>query len=306
MTIHAAALFAGRVDDRGFMQAGFEGLMRARDELDFSVSYIDGIAPERDRLLDALRKLARSGAALVIAHGGQNNEAAQVAAAEFADTRFVVTQGNVVAPNLASYDVLQEQSAWLAGAAAGLLTRSDVVAHISGIRVVPGLKGRAAFAAGVKAANARATLLTTFCGTQDDTEVARRTANAQIQAGADILFTMLNAGMPGAIDACRAHGIKQIGNVRDWVKVAPDVFVGSALADVGLALFHCCSDLKTGRWRGAVVRRLGLEDAQAVRLVLSADTPREVRESIEKFRAAIIGGEISIPETYEGPEFTPT
>jgi len=299
----AAALFAGRIDDHGFMQAGYRGLLRARDELGFTVRYTDRTPPLGEPLVTALRELARGGAPLVIAHGGQNNEAGRTVAAEFPAAKFVVTQGNVAGPNLASYDVLQEQSAWLAGAAAGMLTRSNTVGHISGIRVVPGLKGRAAFAAGLKATNPGAKLLTIFCGKQDDVEVAHRVALAEADAGADIIFTMLNAGMPGAIEACRARRIRQIGNVVDWVATAPDVFAGSAMADVGIGIFLACRDYQAGSWTGGAIRRIGLEDPAAVRLSLAPDVPGEVREATDALAARIVAGEIEIPEAYEGPEF---
>lgn len=284
------------------MESGYRGLRRAEAELDLSISFIDKIRPEKERLADALRRLAGSGAALVIAHGGQNNAAAQEVAAEFPAIAFAVTQGNVAGENLASYDILQEQSAWLAGAAAGMLTRTGVVGHVSGIRVTPGLKGRAAFADGLRRTNPRARLLTTFCGSQDDVSLARKTALAEIDAGADILFTMLNAGIPGVIDACRARGVRQIGNVVDWVARHPDVFVGSAIADVGQGLLLACRDHALGRWKGGVVRRVGLEEPGAVRLALAAQAPAEVRAQIDNFRQDIVSGAIRVPESYEGPE----
>ena len=285
------------------MESGHRALLRARDELGFDICSIDGVPPVQERLLAALRELGRSGAPLVIAHGGQNNEAGKAFAAEAPTTKIVVTQGNVVGDNLASYDVLQEQSAWLAGAAAGMLTRTQVVGHISGIRVVPGLKGRAAFADGLKATNPGARLLTAFCGTQDDVEVARRVALAEIDAGADIIFTMLNAGMSGAIEACRGRRIRQIGNVVDWVAVAPDVFIGSAVADVGMGVFRACDDFKEGRWPGATITRIGLESPDAVRLVLAADVPSDVRMAIDALGRDIAAHRIEFDEKYDGPEF---
>lgn len=86
---------------------------------------------------------------MVIAHGGQNNAAARQVAPDFPAVQFVVTQGTVTGTRLSSYDVLQEESAWLTGALAGLSTRTGVVGHMSDIRVTPGLKGRAAFADGL-------------------------------------------------------------------------------------------------------------------------------------------------------------
>ena len=297
------ALFAGQIDDAGFMESGYKGLLRARDELGLATRYVDGVPPQRERLLAALRELAQGGAALVIAHGGQNNEAATTAAAEFPRQRFVVTQGNVAGPNLASYEVLQEQSAFLAGALAGLLTRSGSVGHMSGIRVVPGLKGRAAFAHGLRTSNPGARLLTNFSGNQDDTALARRIAAAEIDAGADIIFSMLNAGRSGAIDACRERGVKQIGNVRDWVAAVPDVFVASAVADVGLAVFGAARDWQEGRFPAGEIRRIGLESPQAVRLVLAASIADDKVARIKSLQADIIAGRIRVTETYDGPEF---
>ncbi len=300
-----AALFAGKIDDGGFMEAGYRGLLRARDRFGLDTGYIDGIPPQRERLQQALRELAGGGAALVIAHGGQNNEAAQTVAAEFPGTQFAVTQGGVKSANLSSYEVLQEQSAWLAGAAAGLLTKTNVVGHMSGIRVRPGLKGRAAFADGLRATNPKAQLLTNFSGTQDDNAVSRRIALAEIDAGADIIFTMLNAGRSGAIEACRARGARQIGNVGDWVKSVPDVFIASAIADVSMAVFDAAGDFHNGTWQPNVIRQLGLANPDAVRLALADSVPQQVRQQITQYAEAIAAGKIKVPDAYEGPEFNP-
>src|SRR5882757_8237524 len=101
-----AALFAGKIDDGGFMEAGYRGLVAARDTLGVDIVWKDQVRPERGLLATALRDLAKDSPALVIAHGGQNNDAAKLATADFPATKFVVTQGNVTAPNLASYEVL--------------------------------------------------------------------------------------------------------------------------------------------------------------------------------------------------------
>ena len=138
--LKVAALFAGRIDDAGFMEAGYRGLTAARDKLGVSDPLRDQVPEDRARLAGALRDLAKDRPALVIAHGGQNNDAAKLAAADFPTATFVVTQGNVSGPNLASYEVLQEELAFLAGALAGWATKTGTVGHMSGIRVVPGLK----------------------------------------------------------------------------------------------------------------------------------------------------------------------
>lgn len=300
-----AAMFPGRVDDGGFMESGYRGLLRIRDELQIPVRHVDGVAPDEEAMKEALRSLADSDAKLVIAHGGQAAEAVQRVAWEFPEQRFVSIQGHLTRPNLAIYEVLQEQSAWLAGAAAGQLTKSNVVGHMSGLRVPPGLKARAAFAAGLAHTNSRARLLTHFSGNQDDAALAQRVALAQIDAGADIIFTMLNAGRAGAIEACRSRGVKQIGNVRDWVAAQPDVFVASAVADAGFAVFSAGRDLRDNLFKGELVRRYGVRHPEAVRLALAPGVPAPVRDRVASLTQEMVVGAIKIPETYAGPEFAP-
>lgn len=298
-----AALFAGRIDDRGFMQAGYDGLKLAEARLGVSVAFRQGVQPKPEELTAALRELAAAGPDLVIAHGGQNNAAAKAVAAEFPAVRFAVTQGNITGTNLASYEVLQEQSAFLAGMLAALTTRTGVVGHMSGIRVTPGLKGRAAYAAGVAHADPKVMLLTNFSGNQDDNALSEKVARAMIAKDAQVIFTMLNAGRNGVIAACRELGVKQIGNVGDWTAIAPDVFIASAFADSGRALFDAVADFAAGKFATGEIKRLGLETPDAVRLIMAPSVPSEIRGRIEAAGQAIVAGSLKVPVEWAGSEF---
>jgi basic membrane protein A len=296
-------MFPGPIDDGGFVESGYQGLMRIRDELRIPVRFVADVAPDEQAMKAALRELADSDAKLVIAHGGQAAEAVQRVAWEFPQQRFVSIQGHLTRPNLAVYEVLQEQSAWLAGAAAGMLTKSNVVGHLSGLRVRPGLRARAAFAGGLRSTNAKARLLTHFSGTQDDAATARRVAIAMIDAGADVLFTMLDAGRAGAIEACRSRGVKQIGTVRDWVVAMPDVFVASAVANAGVAVLQAGRDLSDNMWKGDLTRRIGVRTPEAVRLALAPTVPGAVQDRVAALTREMAAGSIAIPDDYAGPEF---
>ena len=300
-----AAMFPGRIDDGGFMESGYRGLRRAAHDLGFPIRWVDRVAPNREALLEALRGLAASEATLVVAHGGQSSAAAQRVAWEFPEQRFVVIQGDDLRPNLAVYEVAQEESAWLAGALAGLTTRTNIVGHLSGLRVRPGLIARAAFAHGLITANPQARLLTHFTGDQDDVDAARRVALAEIDAGADVLFTMLNSARTGAIEACRARRIPQIGNALDWVAAMPDVFIASAVADAGYGIFQAARDLHDSVWRGDIRKRFGLRFPEAVRLALGTAIPAETRRRLDSWRGELAARKLIISDRFDGPEFVP-
>ncbi|WP_204343446.1 BMP family protein [Paenibacillus elgii] len=301
--LKVALLLPGPANDGGFMESAYRGLMKAKEDFRLKATYVDNVPHDTAKIADELRKLAKKKPDMIIAHAGQSSEAVKLVSKEFPKIKFVNTQTNLTGDNLSSYQVKQEESAWLAGAAAGLLTKSNVVSHISGARVTPGFHGRAAFAGGLKYTNPNATFLTTFTGNQDDAALAKKVAQAQIAAGSDMIFTMLNVARSGVTEAARENGVFQFGNVRDYYADAPDVFIGSAISDAGFTVYGAIKDLAEGKWKPNTVVKIGLENPDAVRLALAPTVPQEVKDKIAEFTEKIKSGEIIVPSQYTGPEF---
>ncbi len=298
-----AVFFVGALADRGFNASAHQGAMRVAERGIAEVEVISGVpydqAAIRARLAGALADI--DGLVFI---GGQGNLAMPGIAADHPRHRFAIVQGKRMGKNLASYDVRQEESAFLAGVLAAHMTRSGTVGHLSGHRVTPGLKGRAGFVAGVRHVAPEMPILTSFCGTQDEARVARVWAEAQIAAGADILFTMLNAAREGATEACRAAGIRQIGNALDWVAEDPQVFAASALARIDRGVERAVEDMVAGRVPERIVG-FGLADGDFVSLAMVKDVPEQARAAVARAADALRNGEIDLPEDYDGPEFAP-
>lgn len=292
------AVFFGRPGAGAFNAAGVAGLEGARQRLGLDVRSVWAADPTRRT--DVLRAAAE-GAALVIAHGGQGEAPVAAVAPDFPSTRFAVTQGRIAGPNIACFEVLQEHSAFLAGALAGWWAEGRPVAHLSGEPVPPGLRGRAAFAAGVAHAAPGTPLLTGFCGNQHDPVLAEHWTDAQCTAGAVLQFAMLDGGRPGAMSALQRHGARAIGNVRDWTLGDP-CFLASAIADNGWCIAAALEAHLRDDWRDA---RVGIEQPDAVRLALAPDVPGELAARCASLAADVAAGRIAIPEHYDGPQFTP-
>lgn len=298
-----AVFFVGELQDAGFNASALAGAEAAAASGVADIRIISGVrydqAEIRDRLADAVPTV--DGLVFI---GGQGNIATPEIAAQHPERLFAIVQGEKTAANLASYDVRQEESAFLAGVLAARLTVSGVVGHLSGHRVTPGVKGRAAFVAGVEHADRNVQVLTSFCGTQDDSDVTRTWASAQIAASADILFTMLNGARAGAIEACRFAGIRQIGNALDWVSVDPEVFVASAMARIDLGVERAIGDMAARITPPAIVE-FGLAEGAFVSLSLGTGVPASVAADVAQVAEALRQGQIAIPHRYDGPEFQP-
>lgn len=298
-----AVFFVGEVRDAGFNASALAGAKAAADEGLAEISIVSGVRYDQNAIRARLAEIVPKVDGLVFV-GGQGNVATPEVAADYPDRKFAIVQGKQTGANLASYDIRQEDSAFLAGALAAYLTRSGTVGHLSGHRVPPGLKGRAAYVAGANYANPDVKVLTGFCGSQDDSSVTKAWAAAEIAAGADIIFTMLNDARPGAIDACREGRARQIGNALDWVDVDPEIFIASAIARIDLGVKIAIADMLAGVTPDKIVQ-LGLADGDFASLSMGADVPTVIKTSIATITQDIRKGTLFVPSFYDGPEFQP-
>ena len=121
----------------GFNEAAVEGARRAeRAGQPLRIEWIADTDPQARAA--RIAALCEPGLDLLIAHGGQGDAPVAEVAPRFPRTQFAVTQGSLTAPNVASYEILQEHSAFLAGVLAGLRAADGRAAHLSGERVRPG------------------------------------------------------------------------------------------------------------------------------------------------------------------------
>jgi basic membrane protein A len=253
---------------------------------------------------DALRRICSQNTyELLIAHGGQGDLPVQAVEADFAAMHFAITQGHHTSPQTACYEVLQEQSAFLAGILAGLASVSRVVAHMSGEKVRPGLKGRAAFAHGLRLSGPDCRFVSTFCGNQHDPDLAYRVTQSLQSAGADLVFAMIDGGRAGVNQACRELPIRQIGNVLDWVAREPGVFVASAVADSGRCIGIAIDDYLAGTLQPGTRREYGFNDTGAVRLVVRPDLQEKYSSELSHWVRQLATGSVVPDAAYEGPEW---
>lgn len=303
-----SVLLPGYAKDNGFMEAGYRGYKGIADNVTANVKcmYDVSATSEQNALTEALRELAQEGPQLIIAHGGQCNAPVNIVSKEFPQIKFVVIQGNVKSDNVSSYKVDQEQSAFLAGALAGYMTKTDKVGHISGAWPNPGLQARAAFYDGLMHANKDAEFYTHFTGNLDDNAINAKAAEAEIAAGCDVIYTMLNGGRFGVNDVIEATDgkVKEIGNVIDWTKESP-IFIGSAVADSSVAIVHAAEDYKNDQFKANSITVIGLEDDAVVRLAVADSVPKKIAKKLNKLRTDVLSGKVQINKTYNGMEFDP-
>lgn len=118
------------------------------------------------------------------------------------------------------------EASYLLGMIAGQLTKTNTIGTVAAFPADDVNDVINGFVAGARSVNDKIKSKVTFIESWWDPPMAREASNAQIAAGADVIFQMSHA-----YEACIDKGIICLGNYKDWHSTAPTSVVSSSLAD---------------------------------------------------------------------------
>lgn len=226
-----AMVLTGPINDAGWNESAYKGLLAAKDKFKVDVAYTENV-PQPD-FESVIRDYADKGYNLVILHGFEFSDVVKAVSPQYPKVTFAVVNGNgFQEPNMLSLRFNTPQTGFLAGAVAGLITKTNTVGMIGGTKlphIQDGLKG---FEAGAKYVNPKVKVLTGFTETMSDVAKGKEMAMAMIEQGADVVSGNANQASLGIIDAAKTKKIKAIGYISDQYNVAPDTVFVSAVQSV--------------------------------------------------------------------------
>jgi basic membrane lipoprotein Med (substrate-binding protein (PBP1-ABC) superfamily) len=209
----------GRVNDGTFNQFAYEGMLAAADEFDLENTFIETVA-QTDYATN-LQTCIDQGFDAIVTVGFLLADATLAAAQANPDIYFIgVDQFVFEGPsNYVGIQFREDQSAFLVGALAALVTESNTIGGVFGIDIPPVVRFRHGYEQGIQY---MATLLgkdVTILGVYIDSFTApdRGAAAAQqfIGEGVDVLFGGGGPTGSGAIVAGAAEGVYVIGVDQD-------------------------------------------------------------------------------------------
>jgi basic membrane protein A len=292
---HFALLTAGPVSDAGWYAGGYDGLLMVRDSLPAAVSNQETKTPaEYD---EAFRAYAGQGFDVVFAHGFEYQDAAIRTGQQFPDMFIVVSGGDTVTSNVVPVTFTLEQGSYLAGMAAGGMTKSGTVGMVGGVAIPPLETTFRAFEAGAKAVRPDVRILESFIGSWDDVSAAKEAAIAQLRQGADVLIHNTDAASFGVFQAVREA--TEAGDSA-WVigmnDIAPEVTLGSADLRLPRAFLEVAEAWRAGQLSANAVHSgmaKGTVDYVPNPVVLDRYPPA-LLQRIDEARRAIIAGELTV------------
>ena len=288
-------LIPGSKSDKGWMESGYDGLVASEKKYGdaVKVQMIENIAYAD--MEQALTNLASKNA-LVIGVGGQTQAALLNVAKRFPNVKFSIVGGNKDAfpPNVAQYDVKQAEIAFVAGAAAAMLSDSGVVSYVGGMEIPSIVNAGKEFAKGAEYVNPDIKAIVNYTGDFDDVAKAKEATLAAIAQGADIHYHILNLGLRGMEQAAKEKGTHIIGSYTNRCGTDP-LYIAYSVTGVGYQVRYAIDQAVAGTWKaGYKAFGLGM-GPEASDLIVCQPTP-EMSKVLMQIKADILSGKIKVLE----------
>lgn len=230
-----AMIMTGPINDAGWNESAYKGLMQAKEKYKVDTAYTENVP--RPDYETVIRDYADKGYDLIILHGFEFSDVVKQVASQYPKVLFAVVNGDSFQePNMLSLRFNTPQTGFLAGAVAGLITKTNVVGMIGGTKLPHIQDGLIGFEAGAKYVNPNVKVLTGFTETMTDVPKGKEMAMAMIEQGADVVGGNANQASLGVIDAAKSKKIMAIGYISDQYNVAPDTVFVSAIQSVAFMI----------------------------------------------------------------------
>lgn len=294
-TIRVALLHPGRETDGGWNQLAYTALMQLHDRTGASVQHT--YTPSRATFKSDLRDYARQGYTLVIAHGSEYVKAAREVAADFPNTRFVVTGSSDAGDGVATLDFRLWEATYLCGVLAAHLVPNGPAGLIGGQDFVTVRRTMDAFTNGARSVQPGYKSFAQYVGSWDDVAKAQQTAKSLIETrGVKVIFQNTDAAATGVFEAARAAKVIAFGCNSNQNAMAPNVVPASAIIDMEKAFETILADIHEKRFEPkAYVCDL---KSGVIDVVLNPNFatrwPKDALPAFEKAKAKIIAGNLDV------------
>ena len=251
-----------------------------------------------------LRGIATENKPKIIFGDAFGNEAAvRKVAKDFPDIAFVFGSGEPeTAPNVAVFDNWIHDPAYLAGMLAGGTTKSNILGVVGGFPVPEVNRIVNAFIAGAQSVNDKVTVKVSFINSWFDPAKAKAAAQAQISAGADVMF----AERAGVIEAAKEKGLRSIGAMSDQKDQAPDSVMTSVLWDMKPTVQAVVKDVAAGQFKAINLKdysfmKNGGSSLAPINTAVKGEIPADLVTKVQAKEAELKSGAFTTPVDEKTP-----
>ena len=293
--------------DKSFNDLAAAGLDKAKSDLGVDIKELSAVNGETDaQKADRLTLLATSGYNPIVAVGFAYATALGEVAPKFPDTKFaIVDDSSIDQPNVEGLVFTENESSYLVGVAAASASKTKNIGFIGGVQTPLIQKFQAGYEAGAKSIDPSIKIQVTYLSQApdfsgfNDPAKAKTTADGMYDGGADVVYHAAGGSGSGLFESAASKQKYAIGVDSDQYQSAPEDqkkwILTSALKGVDVAVYSFIEDDSKGSFT-AGAKTFSLKD-DGVGYSTSNPAIDPYKDAIEKAKAAIVDGSVTVPTT---------
>lgn len=305
----------GGKNDRSFNAAAWEGVQRA--ERDLPICLYDVEPGNPTSIEPAMRAFAEKNFDLVIGVGFAQGPIMQRVATDFPNVKFAIIDGVIFEAdgktpksNVASLVFREHEGSYLVGMIAASKSKTGVLGFLGGMDIPLIHRFNKGYEEGAKAVNPNIRIVSNYVGVNDQAwnnpGKGKELALAQIEKGADVIFTAAGNSGLGAFDAVEQYGKNDQGEANRFVigvdsnqnAVKPGFVLTSMVKRVDNAVYDAVKEVLEGKFVGGF-HVFGL-DKDGVAYAMDKNNekliPEDVIVKVEEAKKEIIDGKIKVTD----------
>ena len=305
----------GGKNDRSFNAAAWEGVKRAERELPVCVYDVEPGNPTS--IEPAMRAFAEKNFDLIVGVGFAQGPIMQRVAMDYPNVKFAIIDGVIFEAdgktpksNVASLVFREHEGSYLVGMIAASKSKTGVLGFLGGMDIPLIHRFQKGYEEGAKAVNPNARVIANYVGVNDaawnNPAKGKELALAQIEKGADVIFTAAGNSGLGAFDAVEQYGRGPNGEANKFVigvdsnqnSVKPGFVLTSMVKRVDNAVYDAVKEVLNGQFKGGF-HVFGLDKDGVAFALDQYNKPlisEEVLSKVNEARDKIVVGEIKVTD----------
>jgi simple sugar transport system substrate-binding protein len=265
---------------RQSVEAAFAGKVKT--------TYVENVpeGPDAERVI---RDLARQGNQLIFTPSFGYMEPTLKVAKEFPQVKFESITGYKTAPNVAVANARYYEGRYLAGIAAGRMTRTNVAGYVAGFPIPEVLQGINAFTLGMRSVNPKAQVHVVWLDTWFDPAREREAAMTLFNANADVVA--FHTASTAVMAAAQERGKMAVAYHSDMRKAAPDAQIVAVTHHWGDYYVRRVQAVMNGTWKSGTFWG-GVKDAMVRAGDFGPKVPKAVRDEVIARQSQIATGKL--------------
>jgi len=236
------------VTDAGWVRQHEEGRKAVDAALGAKVktTFVENVAEGADAER-VIRDLAQQGNKLIFTPSFGYMEPTLKVARDFPDVKFESITGYKPAANVATANARYYEGRYLAGIAAGRMTKTNLAGYVAGFPIPEVLQGINAFTLGMRSVNPNAKVIVVWLNEWFDPPKERDAAMAVFNQNADVVA--FHTGSTAVMAAAQERGKMAIAYHSDMRKIAPDAQIVAVTHQWGGYYTQRAKAVLDGTWK---------------------------------------------------------